>query len=93
MKLKDVLNVVDDLDMLEIAYLDGDNKSKLFSVFNYYRLKDTYGFKANEMLQRKAVMNHEAYDILKGCEVIQLTSNTVDYDFTVIRITLKIEEA
>ena len=93
MKLKDVLKVIDDFTMLEIAYIDKDNRSKLFKDFDYSRLKELYRWDCREMLQRDAIMNHEAYDILKDYEVIYLVSNTVDYDDTVIRITLKIEEA
>lgn len=93
MKLEDVLKVVDELDIIEIAYIDNNHKSKLFRDFDYHILKETHRFEVQDMLQSKAIMKHEAYDILKDYEVLSITANLVDYDYTVIRITLKIEEA
>lgn len=92
MKLKDVLKVIDDLDMVEISLIDSNNVNKILHDFCYYALKEKYGFKGQELLQRKAIMNHTIYNIIKDYEVFYMTTNTVDYDYTVIRITLKVNE-
>lgn len=92
MKLADVLNVVDDSIIIEVTLIDSKNVNTLLKDFSYYGLKDSFGFKANDMLRSKAIMKHSIYNVIKDYEVFYMTTSIYDYEYSGIRITLKVKE-
>lgn len=92
MTLQDVLKVVDDLDIIEISLIDSNNVCTLLEDFSYYAIESEFGWRGHDLLKRKAIMNHAIYNIIKDYEVFYLTTNICDYEYAVIRITLKVNE-
>ena len=94
MKFYELLNFMSDTQAIEINALDSNGKCTILSHFNAeaLRLQGYLSLEIIEILEVQNVKKSMFYGLMKNLEIVSSRSKMVGYDFTVIVVTLKLEE-